>query len=85
VDKWGLVYNASEAAAPPLDPAANVSGALALVFASWTAEWVPLAAIVPGNASLMFAQPARNAVGTFGFTPRGGIPLWPKAEYRRPV
>ena len=73
-DKWGFVFNASEVADPPLDPAANVSGALALVFASWSAEWVPLAAFARGNASLMFAQPARGAVGTYGFAPRGGSP-----------
>lgn len=70
-DHWGFVYNASEAAHPPLNPAADVAGALALVFASWTAEWVPLAAFVPGNASLMFEQPTHTAVGTYGFAPRG--------------
>lgn len=35
IDKWGFVYNASEAAQPPLDPKANVTGAFALVFESW--------------------------------------------------
>jgi len=74
VDRWGFVYNASEAARPPLDPRADVAGALALVFASWSAEWVPLAAFVPGNASLMFAQPVHTAVGTYGFEPRGRSP-----------
>jgi hypothetical protein len=74
IDKLGFVYNASEAAAPPLDPGADISGALALVFASWTAEWVPLAAFVRSNSSLMFAQPARTAVGTYGFAARGGSP-----------
>jgi hypothetical protein len=73
-DKWGFVYNASEATQPPLDPGADVGGAFALIFASWTAEWVPLAAFVPGNASLMFAQPARTAVGTYGFAPHGRSP-----------
>ena len=74
VDKLGLVYNASEAADPPLNPEADVAGALALVFASWTAEWVPLAAFVTANSSLMFAQPAHTAVGTYGFAARGGSP-----------
>lgn len=74
VDKWGLVYNASEAAQPPLSPTMDVAGALALVFASWTAEWVPLAALVPGNSSLMFAQPAHTAVGTYGFAANGRSP-----------
>jgi len=74
VDKLGFVYNASEAADPPLNPKADVTGALALVFASWTAEWVPLAAFVPGNSSLIFAQPAHTAVGAFGFARAGGSP-----------
>ena len=74
VDKLGFVYNASETANPPLNPNVSVAGAFALVFASWTAEWVPLAAFVPDNSSLMFAQPAHIAVGTYGFTPRGGSP-----------
>lgn len=74
VDRSGFVYNASEAADPPLNPEANVTDAFALVFASWTAEWVPLGAFVPANSSLMFSQPARTAVGTYGFAPRGGSP-----------
>jgi len=74
IDKWGFVYNVSEAADPPLDPGADVAGALALVFASWTAEWVPLASFVRDNSSLMFAAPAHTAVGTYGFAARGGSP-----------
>lgn len=74
IDKWGFVYNASESAHPPLDPNANVTGAFALVFASWTAEWVPLANFVQGNASLMFSQPTHTAVGTYGFAAGGGSP-----------
>jgi hypothetical protein len=76
VDKWGFVYNKSEAASPPIDPAAAVSGAFALVFASWTAEWVPLGAqsFVQANSSLMFAQAAHTPVGTYGFAPHGRSP-----------
>ena len=74
IDKWGLVYNASEAADPPLDPGADVAGMLALVFESWAAEWVPVGAFVRGNSSLMFAQPVHTAVGTYGFAGRGGSP-----------
>jgi hypothetical protein len=74
VDKSGFVYNASEAADPPLNPDADVAGAFALVFASWTAEWVPLASFVQANSSLMFSQPAHTAVGTYGFAPRGRSP-----------
>lgn len=73
-DKWGFVYNASEAAKPPLNPDADVAGAFALVFASWTAEWVPLAALVQGNSSLIFSQPAHTAVGTYGFESHGRSP-----------
>jgi hypothetical protein len=76
VDRLGFVYNASEdGASPRIDPSANVTGAWALVFQSWTAEWVPLGpdSFVASNATLLFAQPAQSAVGTYGFT-RGTSP-----------
>jgi hypothetical protein len=59
-DRFGLVFNASDARSPRADWA-DVRGMDALVFGAWTASWSSVAAVYDANATLLVNEPLATA------------------------
>ena len=65
-DAWGFIFDAADARGPHASWITQGGAVDIQTFGSWTSGFAPLAAIVPGNATLLTSAPLPSLPGQFG-------------------